>query len=79
MRRPTATGVTAAHAECQECNWRTDRRNAIGNAARHHDATGHYVEVEQVISVAYGAEPGPEDHGQITIDEAIDSGGSLEP
>lgn len=38
-------------AECEDCGWRLHNRNALGTAARHHDATGHtvYVQVESGI------------------------------
>lgn len=68
-RRPTSATVTAAHAECQECDWRTNNRGALGQAAQHHDRTGHAVETEQITAVTYGHAPRPEDLGQTTLDD----------
>lgn len=43
-------------AECQDCTWISGARNAKGNAARHHDATGHRVWVEEVRVTVYETE-----------------------
>ena len=55
--RETRTGVTLVRAGCFNCNG-TDGmwfgRNAVGLAARHHDATGHSTWAEQMISISYG-------------------------
>lgn len=53
MRR-TRSGMLCVFAECEVCGWQSESRNAMGNAARHHDATGHYVQVEQTIGVGFG-------------------------
>lgn len=47
------SGLLGITAECQTCGWSSEARNAMGNAARHAQATGHFVTVEQTISVAY--------------------------
>jgi hypothetical protein len=52
--RETRTGLAHVGAECDGCGWSSTARNAMGNAARHHDATGHTVRVEQVTVVIYG-------------------------
>jgi hypothetical protein len=44
--RATNVGPGIYLAECLGCNWASDAANAMGNAARHHDATGHAVRVE---------------------------------
>ena len=41
------------HALCETCGWTSGARNALGNAARHHDATGHTVSVEVKGHVSY--------------------------
>lgn len=46
--------MEAVQAICAGCEWHSTARNAMGNAARHHDATGHSVTVEQVIRTTYG-------------------------
>lgn len=58
MRR-TASSRTA-QAGCFVCNNGLARwfgANAVGVAARHHDATGHPTWADQVISTRYGAVP----------------------
>jgi len=40
-------------AECENCGWFRDGRNALGPAARHHDATGHTVHVLVQRKVIY--------------------------
>jgi hypothetical protein len=52
-QRTTHTGLAGVMAECQDCPWKTYARNGLGNAARHADATGHYVQVEQTTLINY--------------------------
>lgn len=40
-------------ALCQVCGWISYARNALGNAARHYDATGHTVNVDVEGGVTY--------------------------
>lgn len=47
------SGVTHVYADCQDCEWSSGARNAMGNAARHANAYGHHVTAEQVISVGF--------------------------
>lgn len=47
-------GFTDYFAECMDCGWRSEARNALANSARHHDATGHYVSCEVRRMVLYG-------------------------
>lgn len=42
------------HALCEDCGWESWAKNAQGNAARHHDATGHTVGVDVSGHVRYG-------------------------
>lgn len=53
-RRATSSTLAAASAACRGCSWTTSARNALGNAARHHDRTGHVVSVEEHRQVTYG-------------------------
>jgi hypothetical protein len=54
MRRNTYTGVLGTIAQCDDCGWYSEARNALGNAARHADANpDHQVNVEQTIGVTY--------------------------
>lgn len=53
----TANG--ALHAECQRCDWTTRAPNGLGNAARHHDATGHRVTVTIHRTITYGDPAAP--------------------
>lgn len=46
-----------ADAWCAECNWKTYGKNAMGNAARHHKATGHYTMVELSYVQTFGTPP----------------------
>lgn len=40
-------------ASCQDCEWSSSFKNALGNAAQHHDRTGHKVTIEIEGSVTY--------------------------
>lgn len=40
-------------AECQDCDWLQAGPQALGSAARHHDATRHTVRVEVESAVYY--------------------------
>jgi hypothetical protein len=57
MNRPDTvsyTGIPYAIATCDDCGWTTQcHKNALANAKRHHNATGHTVQVEQMLIVAY--------------------------
>ena len=35
-----------ANAWCNECDWKTEGKNAMGNAAKHNQKTKHFVQVE---------------------------------
>lgn len=65
--RETSSTLVAVDAACDGCPWRSDAANGLGNAARHHDATGHYVTVTVTREVHYGAPATPEDLGQLTL------------
>lgn len=52
--RATHTYTSRLVAECQGCDWTTDAPNGLGNAAKHHDATGHTVRVDVDRTVVYG-------------------------
>ncbi|KKN22231.1 hypothetical protein LCGC14_0917320 [marine sediment metagenome] len=41
-------------AWCVDCDWETKGKNAMGNAARHHKKTGHYVQMELYYSQTFG-------------------------
>lgn len=60
--RPTTTGLLSVRATCRVCGWISEARNALGNAARHYDATKHTVDVDQVIAVTYGDRDTPYPH-----------------
>ena len=47
------TGLLAAVASCNGCDWSYERRNAVGVAANHAKYTGHEVHVEVVRSVVF--------------------------
>lgn len=53
-RRLRLSGITSARAECRICGWKSVARNCLGSAARHHDSTGHTVDITQVVSITYG-------------------------
>lgn len=64
--RPTKTTGTIA-ARCLGCPWAQDGNTAQGLAARHHDQTGHQVEVFIDRTIVYGdTTPIP---GQTTLEE----------
>lgn len=52
--RETSSTVTDLIAACQACPWTTTAPNGLGNAARHHDATGHVVTVHVTRHITYG-------------------------
>lgn len=54
MRTNTYTGILGCTAECLDCGWTSEAKNALGNAARHADAhPDHTVQVEQTLGVTY--------------------------
>ena len=57
------SGLLAASAECLDCEWDAEGRNAVGLAAQHHDRHGHTVRATQSIGIRYGLLPG-EEQGQ---------------
>lgn len=38
---------------CEDCDFETSGKNGLGNAARHHDRTGHTVNVDVSGNVTY--------------------------
>jgi hypothetical protein len=50
----SSSGITHALAECVDCDWRNEnRKNALATGSIHARRTGHFVMVEQVLSVFY--------------------------
>ena len=43
-----------AAAWCTDCDWKTEGKNAMGNAARHHKKTDHFTMVELCYSQCFG-------------------------
>lgn len=43
-----------AEAWCVDCDWKTEGKNSMGNAARHHKSTGHYVQMELSYGQTFG-------------------------
>lgn len=66
MSRDTHTALVAVQAQCRECAWTSEARNAVGVAARHHDAHGHTVDVDVTRSITYG-DPNAAPPGQLQI------------
>lgn len=53
-RRNTYTGILGCEARCEDCDWETEAKNALANAARHADAhPTHTVHAEQMLGVTY--------------------------
>lgn len=46
-----------ARADCDECDWSTEGKNAMGNAAQHADKEGHKVSGELYRSFDVDPEP----------------------
>lgn len=71
MSRATTTATTRLNATCLRCAWTTLAANGLGNAARHHDATGHpvRVEVDRVINYGDPAAPPPGQGGLFDREE----------
>jgi len=46
-------GTVGGRASCYDCDWSTEGKNAMGNAAQHHQKTGHTLrgELEQAFWV----------------------------
>ena len=53
---PVFTGLMGVMADCDDCGWHSEYRNALGNAKRHHNATGHTVHIEEHITICYASE-----------------------
>lgn len=66
MSRHVTTTTRRLAAWCASCEWTTDAGNGLGNAARHHDATGHTVTVEVDRTIVYG-NPHAQPDAQTTI------------
>jgi hypothetical protein len=66
VSRVTASETTELHAECLRCTWKTTAANGLGNAARHHDATGHAVRTEVTRLIVYG-DPAAVPEGQAEL------------
>ena len=43
-----------ASAWCTDCDWKTEGKNAMGNAAKHNQKTGHCTMVELYFSQVFG-------------------------
>jgi len=43
-----------AEAWCTDCDWKTEGKNAMGNAARHHKSTQHFTMVSLYYSQTFG-------------------------
>ena len=56
---------------CQDCGWQTHGKNALGNAARHHDRTGHTVRTEIRGVVTY---PSDAEHDRMRREKAAQHG-----
>ncbi len=69
--RVKTTALESARAECDACPFTTEGVGALGNAARHHDATGHPVTVRTVRTLRYGTaadlDRAREERGQTTL------------
>lgn len=53
-RRPTASRLVEATAQCQRCAWSITAPNAQGLAAQHFDKKGHRVTVTTTTEITYG-------------------------
>lgn len=61
MSRQRTMRTTQLEAECLRCAWRTTAANGLGNAAKHHDATGHPVRTVIEREIIYGDPAAPMD------------------
>jgi hypothetical protein len=57
--RNTYSGVSAAMAQCRECDWRNERKNAMATASVHARTTGHEVHCDQIVVVTYNRQEDP--------------------
>lgn len=67
--RIRGAGIIDSIAECRECPWRCEEKNALAVGARHHDSTGHFVYIEQTRFVQYGEDKPPP--GQMTLNGGV--------
>lgn len=53
-RKSTHTGILGCQAWCEDCGWKLEATNALGNGAIHADKyPEHTVHVEQTLGVTY--------------------------
>ena len=53
--KPRKTGrFTEYYAECHDCKFIQEGKNALGISAQHHDRTGHRISIEIRTTVMYG-------------------------
>ena len=53
--KPRKTGrFTEYYAECHDCDFLQEGKNALGISAQHHDRTGHRISIEIRTTVMYG-------------------------
>lgn len=67
-KRRTEHTIVEIAASCDGCDWSSDAKNALANAARHHDAKGHTVVVRRVMRTVYGI-PNAPIPGQTSLDD----------
>ncbi len=53
MKIDTFTGIVHRHAQCLDCGWTNQQKNALPTAKLHAMRYGHEVSVEQTLSVTY--------------------------
>ena len=68
--RKSKGGVLAYHGECQVCGKFFEGANALGNAARHTDATGHITAVERVYITYYYVHDADDPYAQRKLKKA---------
>jgi hypothetical protein len=68
--RVSVSYLADVRADCLACGWESTARNAHGNAARHHDATGHAVRVDVTRTTTYG-DPDAQLPGQESLMDQI--------
>ena len=52
------TGMLRCYANCFDCGWELDARNAMGVAAQHAKKYGHQVHVETTLLVMFNSDKG---------------------
>lgn len=46
--------LLSANAQCQDCQWKTQGKNSMGNSAKHYNKTKHFIKLELCYEHTFG-------------------------